>query len=338
MAPLVVRVGAYPHRVEQTVAWERAALTAAGVDYRFVETATPSEQLAAVAEADAIIAGGLTWDAALLGQLSRCRLLVSGSVGLDRVDVAAATAHGIMVCNMPDLCTDEVADHAMALLLACVRKVVRLHRRLTDGTWDRVLLEPMPRLRGKRLGLIGFGRIGQATAERARGFGLIVQAHDPVVAPAVAAAAGVSLLPLDDLLSTSDFVSIHVPLMATTTGLIGAAELARLQPHAMLINTSRGRIIDEPALIAALRASQLAGAGLDVFAEEPTPADNPLLTMEQVVVTPHTSGFSDEVVDLIPRLAVAEVLAVLGGGEPRAIAWANRSARPWPARQRRLQW
>jgi D-3-phosphoglycerate dehydrogenase len=326
MRPLVIRLGAYPHRVEQTTRWEEAALAEAGVRYRFHRTASPEEQMAAIREADAIISGGPPWPAAVLATSGRCRLLVSCGVGLDRIDLAAASARRIMVCNMPDLCTDEVADHAMALLLACVRKVPRLHQRVTGGRWDRALLEPMPRLRGKTLGLLGFGRIGRAVAERARGFGLRLLAYDAYVAPAAAAAAGAALVDLPTLLAESDVVSCHLPLTPETAGLLDEAAFRRMKPSAYFVNTSRGRVVDEAALTRALREGWIAGAGLDVLAQEPPAADNPLLTLANVVVTPHASGFSDEVVDQIPRLAVEEVLAVLRGGTPRPIAWANRAA------------
>jgi D-3-phosphoglycerate dehydrogenase len=326
MQPFVVRVGVYPHRVEQTTQWEEAALAEAGVAYRFLRTATPEEQVAAVRDADAIITGGGAWPAAVLQTPGRCRLLVACGVGMDRIDLAAASARRIMVCNMPDLCTDEVADHAMALLLACVRKVARLHGRVAGGRWDRALLEPMPRLRGKTLGLLGFGRIGRAVAERARGFGLRALAYDAYVSPAAAQSAGATLVDLPTLLAESDIVSCHLPLTAETAGVLDEAAFRRMKPSAYFVNTSRGRVVDEAALIRALREGWIAGAGLDVLAQEPPAADNPLLAMENVVVTPHASGFSDEVVDLIPRLAVAEVLAVLRGGTPRPIAWANRGA------------
>jgi D-3-phosphoglycerate dehydrogenase len=326
VAKLVVRTGVYPHRVEETVGWEREAFAKAGVEYRFVQTADQAELRAAVAEADAVVTGGGAYDAETFAAMARCRVLVSCSVGLDRVDLAAASARGVMVCNMPDLCTDEVADHAMALMLACNRKVVRLANRVRGGTWDRALLEPMPRLRGSTVGLLGFGRIGQAMAERCRGFGMTIAAYDPYLPAEVARERGVELLDLEALLGAADVVSCHLPHLASTHHLMGEAQFRAMKASAYFVNTSRGKVVDEAALTRALREGWIAGAGLDVLEQEPADPANPLLHMEQVVVTPHAAGFSDEVVDRIPRLAFDEVMAVLGGGTPRAIAWANREA------------
>ncbi len=326
MAKLVVRVNAYPHRVEQTVGWEQRAYAEAGVEFRFVQARTPEELRAAVAEADAVVAGGGVWDREAFAAMPRARVLVNCGVGLDRVDLAAASERGVMVCNMPDLCTDEVADHAMALLLACNRKVPRLAERVKDGTWDRVLLEPMPRLRGKTIGLLGFGRIGQAMGERCRGFGLRVVAYDPYLTAEVAHERGAELLELDDLLATSDFVSCHLPHVASTYHLMGEAQFRRMKPSALFVNTSRGKVVDQVALTRALREGWIMGAGLDVLEQEPPDPADPILRLPNAVVTPHAAGFSDEVVDRIPRLAFEEVMAVLGGGTPRPIAWANRAA------------
>lgn len=326
MPKKVVRVNVYPHRVDETVGWEREAYAAAGVDFRFVQTSAPAELRAAVAEADAVIAGGGVFDTAAVGAMTRARVLVSCSVGLDRVDVAAASACGVMVCNIPDLCTDEVADHAMALMLACNRKVVRLAERVRGGTWDRALLEPMPRLRGSTVGLLGFGRIGRAMAERCKAFGMKVIAYDPYLPVDAARAAGVELLGLEELLAASDLVSCHLPHNESTHHLIGEAQLRAMKSTAYFVNTSRGKVVDETALVRALREGWIAGAGLDVLGQEPPDPSNPLLQLENAVVTPHVAGFSDEVVDRMPRLAFEEVVAVLNGGTPRAIAWANREA------------
>jgi D-3-phosphoglycerate dehydrogenase len=323
---LVVRTNVYPHRVDETVGWEQQAYADAGVEFRFLKPSTPEELREAIRDADAVVTGGGVYDTAAFDAMTHCKVVVSCSVGLDRIDLAAASARGVMVCNMPDLCTDEVADHAMALLLACNRKVVRLAERVRGGTWDRVLLEPMPRLRGKTIGLLGFGRIGQAMAERCRGFGLKVAAYDPYLPAEVAREKGVELLPLEELLAASDFVSCHLPYGESTHHLIGEAQFRAMKPSALFVNSSRGRVVDEAALTVALREGWIAGAGLDVLEQEPPDPANPILQLPTAVVTPHAAGFSDEVVDLIPRLAFDEVMAVLKGGRPRPIAWANRGA------------
>jgi D-3-phosphoglycerate dehydrogenase / 2-oxoglutarate reductase len=323
---VVVRTNVYPHRVDQTVGWEEKAYADAGLEFRFVRTSTPEELREAVKDADAVVTGGGTYDVATFDAMTRCKVVVSCSVGLDRFDLAAASARAVMVCNMPDLCTDEVADHAMALLLACNRKVVALANRVRGGTWDRALLEPMPRLRGKTIGLLGFGRIGQAMAERCRGFGMNVAAYDPYLPAEVARERGVELLPLEGLLAASDFVSCHLPHNESTHHLMGEAQFRAMKPSALFVNSSRGRVVDEVALTRALREGWIAGAGLDVLEQEPPDPNNPILQLPTAVVTPHAAGFSDEVVDLIPRMAFDEVMAVLNGGTPRPIAWANRAA------------
>jgi D-3-phosphoglycerate dehydrogenase len=319
----VVRVNVYPHRVEETVGWERRAYAGAGAEFRFVQTSTPAELRAAVADADAVIAGGGVFDTAAFGAMTRAGVLVSCSVGLDRIDLDAASARRVMVCNMPDLCTDEVADHAMALLLACNRKIVALADRVRGGTWDRALLEPMPRLRGATVGLLGYGRIGRAVAERCRAFGMRVAAYDPYLP---AETPGVELLGLDALLGAADLVSCHLPHNASTHHLLGEAQFRAMKRTAYFVNTSRGKVVDEAALARALREGWIAGAGLDVLEQEPADPANPLLRLPNAIVTPHAAGFSDEVVDRIPRLAFEEVMAVLNGGTPREIAWANRAA------------
>ncbi len=325
--PLVVRIGVYPHRAEETVAWERDAFQVAGCTYQFLEASDPQGQIEQIRDADAIVfGGGGRWDEAVFAQLERCQVLMSCSVGIDWIDVDAATRHRVNIVHIPDMCTDEVADHTLALLLACVRKIPALSARVQSGIWDRSLLAPMPRLRGRTLGLLGFGRIARQVADRARGFGLAIITFDPVVDAATAAAAGARLVDLETLLRESDVLSVHTPLMASTRGLIGAEAFRLMKPSSYLINTSRGPVVDEAALIEALRSGQIRGAGLDVLEHEPPHADNPLLRMDNVVVTAHAAGFSDEVVESIPRVAVREVLAVLQNGAPSPAAWANRAA------------
>ena len=307
---LVVRVGVYPHRVEQTVGWERSALATAGVAYEYRDIDSPD--LDAILEtADVVLIGGGQWPAARIRRLSPGVKLISCTVGLDHIDVQAARDVGITVVNMPDLCTDEVADHTMALILACVRKVTLLNNQVHAGIWDRTLLEPMPRLRGKTLGLYGFGRIGRAVAERARAFGMDIVATDPYVDQQEVAESGVPLVEMARLCEVADIVSIHTPLTAHTKHAFGRTQLRALKPTAYIVNTSRGPIIDEVELIAALQERRLAGAGLDVLESEPPHVNSPLRGLSNVVLTPHAGGFSDEVVDNIPRLAVDAAIRTL---------------------------
>jgi D-3-phosphoglycerate dehydrogenase len=233
---------------------------------------------------------------------------------VDNVDLAAATAHGVMVCNVPDYCIDEVANHTMAMLLALNRRLVQQGTAMRSD--ERARLAPMGRLRGETLGLIGFGRLAQAVADRARAFGLAVIAHDPYVASVSPA---VPLLPLDAVLAAADYVSVHVPLTPETRGLIGAREFALMKPTAYIVSTARGGIISEPDLRQALDAGEIAGAGLDVWEEEPVSPDNSLLGYPQVIATPHTAYFSNESASAIRR-RVAEIAAeALLGATPRSV-------------------
>jgi D-3-phosphoglycerate dehydrogenase len=322
----VVQAGIYPHRTTEMVAWTRAAFEAAGYGYTFLRTLDGPESERALASADAVIAViGERWDAERLGRLERCRLFVSPGVGLDAIDLEAASRFGIAVVNQPDVCTDEVADHTLALILACVRKVPWLSARVTGGAWDRTLFEPMPRLRGRTLGLVAFGRIGRAVARRAAPFGLRVIAFDPYVDAKLAADLAVELVSLDRVFAESDIVSCVAPLTSETRGMLAEREFGSMKPGAIFTNTSRGAIVDEADLLWAIDSGRLAAAALDVLAQEPPDPANPLLHRPNVLVTPHAAGYSDQVVDDLQRLAVEEILAVFRGGLPTEIAWANHT-------------
>lgn len=325
----VVQAGIYPHRIDEMIAWTRDALEREGFRYTFLPSLHGPEADAALADADAVIAViGERWDASQFARLRQCRLFVSPGVGLDAVDLEAAGRAGIAVCNQPDVCTDEVADHTMALLLACVRKVPWLSARVKGGTWDRTLFEPIPRLRGRTLGLVALGRIGRAVARRAAAFGMHVIAYDPYVDPALAAEVGVELVSLDRVFAESDIVSCVAPSTSETRGMIGERQFGLMKPGAIFTNTSRGAVVDEADLLWAIDSGRLASAGLDVLAQEPADPANPLLDRPNVLVTPHAAGYSDQVVDDLQRLAVAEIVRVFRGGLPSEAAWANRALMP----------
>jgi D-3-phosphoglycerate dehydrogenase len=325
----VVQAGIYPHRVDEMIAWTRAAIERAGYRYTFLRTLHGAEADRALASADAVIAViGERWDALQFARLERCRLFVSPGVGLDAIDLEAASRFGIAVVNQPESCTDEVADHTFALILACVRKVPWLSARVKGGTWDRTLFEPMPRLRGRTLGLVAFGRIGRAIARRASAFGLRVIAYDPYVDPALAAALGVELVSLERVFAESDIVSNVAPSTSETRGMLGERQFGSLRTGAIFTSTSRGAVVDEAALLWAVDSGRLLAAGLDVLAQEPPDPSNPLLHRPNVLVTPHAAGYSDEVVGDLQRLAVEEIVTVFRGGLPAEIGWANRAMLP----------
>ncbi len=249
-----------------------------------------------------------------IDRLPRLRVIATCSVGFDHIDIAAATARGVWVCNVPDYCIDEMADSALALLLTLLRGVVVLDRDVRAGGWDYKAAGSLRRIAGTRLGVIGFGRIGRALAVRATALGFYVRATDPVVNPAEIAAAGVGAMPLDELLSTCEAFSLHVPLTPETDGLLGADELAMMPRGSVLVNTARARLVDETALYDALRDGQLAGAALDVLPVEPPKEQPP--DLPNLIVNPHSAWYSPEAEEAVCRRPVLSVRTVLEGGEP----------------------
>ena len=250
----------------------------------------------------------------VMANMLHCRVVVRYGHGFDVVDVPAATEHGIAVVNVPFV-AEEVADHTIMLIFACERKVVRLDRAIRAGEWQGVKqqLPPMALIEGQILGLVGFGRIAQAVARRALALGLQCLAADPLVEPASIVEHGVEPAELDGLLARSDFVSLHTPLNSQTYHLIGEGELRTMKPNAYLIDTSRGPVADETALIRALQENWIAGAGLDVFEEEPLPTDSPLVELDNVVLTPHSAGYSDSSRPKGRTRAAQEAVRVLKG-------------------------
>jgi D-3-phosphoglycerate dehydrogenase len=226
--------------------------------------------------------------------LPAVRLLIREGVGYDQIDVAAASERGIAVANAPTYGTDDVAEHALSLLVSWARRVPQLNQILHSGDWRSASTYPIHRLRGQTLGIVGVGRIGSGLARRAKGIGLRVLGCDPMLSDEELRAREVEPTAFEDLLAQSDFVSVHVPLSAATRHLMNAAALARMKPSALLVNTSRGPVVDEAALLDALKAGRLAGAALDVFEEEPLAASSGLRELEQVLLTPHAAGFSQE--------------------------------------------
>ncbi len=287
----------------------------------------------AVAESDVVVAGpigrGRRIDEDFFAALRTTRLLLRPFVGYDDIDVDAATAHGVLVANVPDAITEDVANQTLALILAANRAVLPLDRYVHDGSWaERRNRTPegmtLHRPSALTLGLIGFGNIGQATAKRAQPFGFRIVAHDPFIPAAVAEAHDVTLMPLDDLLREADVVSIHVFLNEQTRGLIDAEKLALMKPTAWIVNTARGPVIDEQAMIAALREGRLGGAGLDVFEVEPLSPDSPLIGMGNVVLSPHVAGYSEEGIRLLRSRAAEIATSVALGGLPQRHVVANK--------------
>ncbi len=293
----------------------RGVLSGIAAKLRMAEQNTPAAILQVAAEADGLLVTYAQITAAMIRQMSRCRIIARFGIGVDNVDIAAATKAGIVVTRVPDYCIEEVADHAMALLLALGRKIPQANALTQTGRWELAALTPVHRLRGCTLGLVGFGRIPQSVAPRARAFGLKVVSYDPFVAGEVMAGAGVEKVGFAELLKSSDFISIHAPLTPETTGLFNGNSFRQMKRSSYLINTARGPIVDESALAHALDAGQLAGAALDVLSKEP-PSDSPLLRRNDVILTPHMSFYSVESLVDLQTKAAEEVVRVLRGQMP----------------------
>jgi D-3-phosphoglycerate dehydrogenase len=278
---------------------ELRTIAEAGGELIMVEVPDAASGIAAIRDADVVInAGGLRFGPDVFPQLRRCRAVIQSSVGYDRIDVQAATSHGIMIANLPDYCIEEVADHAVSLVLASARRLIQMHNAVRSGLWAQggyrtsAHIGSVERLSLQTLGIVGFGNIGRLVAKRTRGIFARLLAADPYVKPETAAQHGAELVSLEELLRQSDYVTLHVLLTNETRHLINAERLALMKPTAHLVNTCRGPIVDEEALIAALHAGQLSGAGLDVFEEEPIGADHPLANLDNVIVTPHLAVHS----------------------------------------------
>ncbi len=296
---------------------ERSILGEIGADLVAMQARSEAELAEAVEPADGLLVCYAPVTRRVIERAQRCRVIARYGIGVDNVDVAAATERGIVVTNVPDYCVEEVSDHALALLLACARKVALLDRGVRAGRWEARDAVPIRRLRGQVLGLVGFGKIPRLLAAKARALGLAVLACDPYLDAATCEAHGARKVELGELLDQADFVSVHAPLTPQTRGLIGEAELRRMKPTAYLINTARGPIVQEAALLRALEEGWIAGAALDVLESEPPPAGHPLLRAPQVVLTPHVAFYSEESLQELQRKAAEEVARVLTGQPPR---------------------
>ncbi len=304
--------------VEERYSLELEAL-APIADIIDVRADTPEEFANGVRDVDAIITSwGLTIDKQVIDALENCVVIGVGSVGVDMVDIAAATEVGIVVTNVPDVFIEEVADHAMGLLLDMARRTPTMVRMARDGDWyqARPLLSKIPRLYGQTLGLFAFGNVAHCMARRAKAFGLNVIAFDPYVSELEITGAGVEPVSFPELLARSDYISIHAPHNDETHHAFSTDAFTQMKESAVIINTARGPIIDEAALIEALHNQHIAGAGLDVLEQEPPELDNPLFGMENVVITPHVASATTRMRPETRRRVGREVALVLRGKWP----------------------
>jgi D-3-phosphoglycerate dehydrogenase / 2-oxoglutarate reductase len=291
----------------------KAALARLDPEYRMAKSPSADDILAVACDADAVLVTYARLPGELLRQLTRCRAIGRFGLGVDNIDLPAARALGIAVNYVPDYCLREVSDHAMALLLALARKVTFANMLVQSGRWEVPPIVPLRRLEGQVLGLVGFGNIPRALAPKAKALGLKVLAHDPYAAEDAFDAAGVEGVSFDDLLARSDFISVHAPLSAATRGMMNAAAFAKMKKGAFLINTARGPLIDETALITALDSGHLGGAALDVVTEEPLGKDSALLARDNVILTPHTAFYSVEALEELQTKCASDVARVLSG-------------------------
>ncbi|MCC7517954.1 MAG: C-terminal binding protein [Verrucomicrobiae bacterium] len=309
--------------IEDNLDWEAGELAKAGIGFAAhqLKFKPEGEVLAKVAGADVIVVNMVKFDAALIAKLDRCKLLIRHGIGYDNVDVAACTKQGIVFAYQPDYCVEDVAEHAIALVFACARKVVWSRKTLDDssarGQWDFSELFPIRRMDGKTLGLVGLGRIGSAVARKLRSFGMKLLAHDPCL-PA-GRKPEVPLVSLEQLLKESDYVTLHTPVTPETRHLINAKTLSLMKPTAYLVNTARGPIVDAGALAAALKEGKLAGAAIDVFDIEPPPVSHPLFGAPNVILTPHIGWASEEAGWEIRKSILDDILAFAKGGTARCV-------------------
>lgn len=313
MTPFKVVVTDYEY---STFAPEEEVLSRLGVELTLAQCKTEDEVIEACKDADALINQYAPITRRVIEQLQQCKVISRYGVGFNTIDIEAATEKGIVVGNVTDYCLDEVSNHAMALLLSGARKTTLLNNAVKNGVWNFNVAVPIYRLKGRTLGLIGFGNIPQTVAKKAKAFDLEIVAYDPFVPKSVADDLGVQLVSLEELCRQSDFISVHVPLNEHTEKMISHKQFGWMKKEAFIINTARGPIIDEQAMIEALQQERIAGAGLDVLETEPVNPDSPLLGMDQVILNPHAAFYSVEAEIELKRKTAENVADVLSGYFP----------------------
>ena len=291
----------------------KAALARLNPTFRISKSSGADDILAVAKDADAILVTYAKLTRDILTQLTKCKAIGRFGLGVDNIDLPTAKEKGIAVNYVPDYCIREVSDHAMALLLALIRKIPLSNKLVQGGRWEMPAVVPIRRLEGTVLGLVGFGHIPRLVVPKAQAFGMKVIAYDPFVKPEQFKALKVEGVDLDTLLKTSDYISVHAPLLPATRGMLNADAFAKVKKGVYIVNTARGPLIDEPALIAALNAGQVGGAALDVVTTEPLARDSPLLGRDNVILTPHTGFYSIEALEELQTKCAADVARVLSG-------------------------
>ncbi len=305
---------------EELPSWVTETMAEHDIEFVFVECETRAQLAACAGDADVVwVCGGSPIvTAENIDDLARCGAIIRTGSGTDNIPIEAATERGIIVANTPEAFNDGVSDHTIGLLLGVVRQIGIQDRLVRRGIWDREAGYPSWHLRGQTLGLIGFGHIARLVTRKISGYEMKVLAHDPYVSAQEMAEHGVQRASMEQVLSESDFVSLHCPLLAETRHLIGERELRQMQPRSILINTSRGPVVDEAALFRALKEGWIAAAGIDVLEQEPAAADNPLFGLDNVVITPHIAGYTDRSLEDSWRLSVETAVTLSEGRWPRS--------------------
>lgn len=311
--------------IEDDLDWEAEELEKAGIEFEAFQLKfkTEAEVLEKISDADVIVVNMVPLTDSILSKLERCQLIIRHGIGYDNVDVEACTKYGIQFAYQPDYCKEDVAEHAIALIFACARKVV-WSRRVLDassaaGQWDFAGLFPMYRLDGKTLGIVGVGRIGSRVARKLGSFGLRIIGTDPYLSERRRAELNVEFVEREELFRKADFVTVHTPLNEETRHLINSETLGWMKPTAYLINTSRGPMVDDNAVAQALRSGAIAGAAIDVYAHEPPPVDHPFFGLENVILTPHIGWASEEAGWEIRRSILDDIMAAAEGRPARCI-------------------
>jgi len=299
---------------------EEEIISAAGGELIIAENLPPEDRLSFCEEAEGILFRRLDITAPMIKRFRRCKAIVRYGVGTDNVDMAAATRANIIVGHVPTYCTDEVSVHAIGLLLACIRKLVTTHKKMEEDGWDVHRDDPIYRMSGRTLGIVGFGNIGRAVAQKLTGWGLRIVACDPFFEKSRVDAIRVQLVDFETLCRESDYVTLHCPLLPETHHLFDKKTLSLMKPGAVLVNTARGPIVEARALLSALDRNHLSAAALDVFEEEPLPGDSPLRHHPRLIVTDHTAWYSEESQMQLQKTAAEEVARICTGELPRSLA------------------
>ncbi|MDG5776753.1 C-terminal binding protein [Haloarculaceae archaeon H-GB2-1] len=305
--------------VHGDVRTERDKLGAVGATVRSVEAESTADLLDSVEDARVLLTTRVEITADVYAAFPSLEAVIRYGSGYDNVDVDAATDYGVAVVNVPEYCSEEVATHTIGLILACDRRIVQFDREVHRGTWDPEGQSGMTRLSEKTLGIVGFGTIGRLVAERAKSFGVDLLVHSRSATQSDLDAFDAESVSFEDLLARSDVVTVHTALSDRTRHLFDRAAFETMRDGAILVNTSRGGVVDQDALVDALAADELALAGLDVLAEEPPADDEPLLDRDDVVLTPHAAWYSETATDEVQRLATEEAVRVVRGERPRNV-------------------